>query len=357
MAAYESTTVNGVLSIRRAGSLPTRRLLYFNSYGMAKAWRLWEQGLYPGNHLWGCIELLDWGYEVIMVEPPRRHNLRDRVGYDWPAANLAVERLGPDDIVYCSHNVLLWTPILKAAKRVRAKLVGQIYAREPLPLSSHYSGVVAHTPVALDHLHRLCPPSCLCQHISWGVDLPFFTVQPYNPQYFLVTGKSFRDFEVLRRAFSNLPARLVIVGNGAGKSTAVSTNTSLVSDREMGASVYRQLVDTYYAQSGAVLVTLLPDERQRRAVGVTNVLEAMALARPVIVTRTGGLMSEIDVENEGVGIYVEPRDPFGLRDAVLRLYRAPELAEDMGRRGRQLCEQHFNMNRFGKELHAFLEAL
>ena len=120
---------DGVLVLRGAADTPARRILYVNSYGMARAWRLWKEGLYPGNHLWGCLELTQMGYEILIPEPAAGRGLRRRLKNDWHPARIAACRLKADDLVYCDHNVLLWTPFLKVLKTVKCKIVGLLFAR------------------------------------------------------------------------------------------------------------------------------------------------------------------------------------------------------------------------------------
>jgi len=83
----------------------------------------------------------------------------------------------------------------------------------------------------------------------------------------------------------------------------------------------------------------------------------MACGRPLIVTRTNALTSEIDVENSGIGLYVKPGDAGSLREAVKRLANEPEEAREMGQKGRKLCEECYNMDRFADDLHSFFEKL
>ena len=86
-------------------------------------------------------------------------------------------------------------------------------------------------------------------------------------------------------------------------------------------------------------------------------LEAMAMAKPVISTRTGALPGEIDVEKEGCGILVPPNDPAALARAMKTISDDPERAEAMGKAGRRLCENRYNIERYAADLHRFFENL
>ncbi len=69
------------------------------------------------------------------------------------------------------------------------------------------------------------------------------------------------------------------------------------------------------------------------------VVEAMLCARPVIVARTGALPERVD---DGVtGFVVPPGDALAIRDRLMQLHAAPELAAEMGRRARQTALARF----------------
>jgi glycosyltransferase involved in cell wall biosynthesis len=90
---------------------------------------------------------------------------------------------------------------------------------------------------------------------------------------------------------------------------------------------------------------------------MTNLIEALAMGRPVIVTRTGAIPAELDVEQAGCGVHVEPSDPHALVRAIDRIATDPRAAAEMGANGRRLCERRYNMGRFAADLHGFFESL
>jgi glycosyltransferase involved in cell wall biosynthesis len=120
---------------------------------------------------------------------------------------------------------------------------------------------------------------------------------------------------------------------------------------------FAELLHDQYAACAASLIVLQNDPTQTTAVGMTNLIEAMAMARPVIVTRTGALPTEIDVEQAGCGLHVPPNDAPALAAAINRLATDHREAEAMGERGRTLCESRFNITRYAADLHQFFESL
>jgi glycosyltransferase involved in cell wall biosynthesis len=85
------------------------------------------------------------------------------------------------------------------------------------------------------------------------------------------------------------------------------------------------------------------------------VLEAAAAGKPVVSTRTTGI---VDVVQDGVtGILVPPQNPSALALATSALIRDRNLAQQMGSRARFLVEQHFDNTVYLERLGAMLEAM
>jgi glycosyltransferase involved in cell wall biosynthesis len=106
-----------------------------------------------------------------------------------------------------------------------------------------------------------------------------------------------------------------------------------------------------YARSRFVVVPLRPSDTDN---GITVILEAMAMGRPVICSRTKG---QVDVIEDGVtGIYVPVGDPGALRQAMLDLWRDPARAAEMGRRARAYVEKHHTLDKFCRDVKAAVDA-
>ncbi|MBI4611290.1 MAG: glycosyltransferase family 4 protein [Candidatus Rokubacteria bacterium] len=84
-------------------------------------------------------------------------------------------------------------------------------------------------------------------------------------------------------------------------------------------------------------------------------LEALAMARPVVATRIDGV-AEV-VQHGGAGLLVRPRDPVALADAIVSLVKDPELARRLGGAGRKLIEDRFTVERMVDEVEAFYTTL
>jgi glycosyltransferase involved in cell wall biosynthesis len=76
----------------------------------------------------------------------------------------------------------------------------------------------------------------------------------------------------------------------------------------------------------------------------TSVLEAMAAGLPVVASRSGGTR---EIVKEGLtGFLVKPHDVTSMAEAVVKLLREPELASELGKKGRAVA-QDFSFGRAG----------
>ena len=78
----------------------------------------------------------------------------------------------------------------------------------------------------------------------------------------------------------------------------------------------------------------------------TAMLDAMALGKPVVAARSGGI-SEV-VQDGQTGLLVPPGDPQALAEALWYLLQHPEQAQAMGVAGRQRVERYFTVERMAR---------
>jgi len=82
-------------------------------------------------------------------------------------------------------------------------------------------------------------------------------------------------------------------------------------------------------------------------------LEGMACGRPVVVTRSGGMVESV-VHGE-TGFIIEKRNPEMLAEKILTLLNDKELAATLGRNGRQRAVSVFSRDRMARETAALYE--
>ncbi|MGD9497696.1 MAG: glycosyltransferase family 4 protein [Armatimonadota bacterium] len=85
------------------------------------------------------------------------------------------------------------------------------------------------------------------------------------------------------------------------------------------------------------------------------VIEAMAAARPVVATASGGI-PEIVVDGD-TGLLVPPREPEPLADAIAALLADPARARAMGQAGRRRALELFDVRRVAAQVQAIYDGI
>jgi len=128
-------------------------------------------------------------------------------------------------------------------------------------------------------------------------------------------------------------AWLLIVGEGSERDSLEAETASLgISDRV----VFTGRREDVPAVTAALDVSVLPSYREAQGL---SVLEAMALSRPVVASRVGGIPEMIE---DGVsGLLVPPNDREALASAIVRLLADHPLADMIAKRGHDLVHDRF----------------
>ena len=109
----------------------------------------------------------------------------------------------------------------------------------------------------------------------------------------------------------------------------------------------------YYSKSIAVCIPLNDDPDD--TCGFTELLESMAMGKPVIKAKTGCL--DINIEEQSVGYYYEPHNPYDLSDKLQLLYSKPKTAERLGRNGKKLVNEKYNIDVYRYRVKRFIDKI
>ncbi|MGE3326780.1 MAG: glycosyltransferase family 4 protein [Acidimicrobiia bacterium] len=190
----------------------------------------------------------------------------------------------------------------------------------------------------------------------FAVDTAFFRPQPRaetdDVPVISAAGLEHRDYDTLIEAVRDLPVRLVIAsGSPWSKRTDHARSNNLPSNVEVTRFDLHGLRDLYQ-QSRFVVVPLKDVEFQA---GITTILEAMAMARAVVCTRTPGQTDTIvhDVN----GLYVPPSDIVAMRSAITSLLDDPTNADTLGASGRAWAIEHAHTPTYAANLAASARGL
>jgi glycosyltransferase involved in cell wall biosynthesis len=216
--------------------------------------------------------------------------------------------------------------------------------------------------------------------LPYQVDTEFWRPQPVVEERLICSaGLEHRDYPTLFQATEGLDVRVVV---GAASYWSRQQNTAagvaLPANVKVDAFDYRALRDLY-ARAAIVVVPL--DDVDFQA-GVTTILEAMAMGKPVIVSHTQGQTDVVEdrrtitrsdpprprpesllrrlaawdgVPLEPNGFYVPPRNPAALRAAITYLLDHPAARARLGAAGRRTVERLLTVDQFAARLRALVD--
>lgn len=186
--------------------------------------------------------------------------------------------------------------------------------------------------------------------IPFMVDTGFFSPEKAGAStrqrpMICAVGNEARDYATLIEAAADLPVDVVIVaGSFWSKSADTIGRRALPPNVTVGRYSYAELRQIY--ADSALMV--LPLQRGDFQAGITALLEAMAMGKAVICTRTLG-QTDVVVEGES-GLYVPPGDPAALRAAIEGLLADPARREALGRAGRRRVAQSMELEQYTARL-------
>ncbi len=300
-----------------------------------------------GMHFYGQIPFVMRLFRRERFDIVHAHGPRDHI---LAAAGLACS--GRSILVRTKHNL---TPI-------KGGLAARILYR------NRTDGFIAVSQAAKETLVQNGVPAHMIHVVYGGVDLEQFSPRPKDaglleefglqPGELVIgvagrLGSKSKDTLSLIRAAKIIcdkrsDVRFLLAGGGAEKVIAEATALGLT-DR---------VVFTGYRTDRPRIYSLMdifvqPSVREAFA---NTILEAMAMGKPVVGTRIGGIPEAV-VEGES-GCLCEAGNPDSLANAVLDVIMSPGLLESMGMKARERAERHFSREKMAERTdHAYRELL
>ena len=333
-----------------------------------------ENGKYPKNHLWGIDaieEMNSWNARVLFTQsfkiPRLLESLLNRSLFRGsPGAKVELTALKASknaDLIYsvCGplamarfypKKLVSWIFRNPITQNKGFKLAHQAY--KPRNLSAN-AGLMCLTPTAEKNFSKFAPSKFL----PWCVDLEMFrsskeTSPPKKP-FFFASGKTQRDYETLVKAAPMVDAEIRIIGPSHLRPFTIPSNINWINtsyDPPDKAIDYHNLRN-WYDQAIAVCIPLSGDADD--TCGYTNMLEGMAMAKPVLMTRSGCL--HIEPEKGNFGYLINPRDPKDWSEKMNLILSNQEFTKTLGENGRKIAEENFCRKSFNKNVISFLENL
>jgi glycosyltransferase involved in cell wall biosynthesis len=221
---------------------------------------------------------------------------------------------------------------------------------------SHITTLVLWTSTHREFaMNRLGVPPEKIRFITYYVDQKFFRPMPRETDTICAVGQEMRDYPTLVEAMRGLDIKCHIA---AGKSRGgrifdtvkvIYEHDSLPTNVTVGPLNLVELRELY-ARSRFIVIPLLPTDSDN---GLTSILEAMAMGKAVICSKTKG-QNDVIIDGK-TGIFVPQGNPKALREAIEYLWAHPEIAEKMGREGRKIIEEKFTWDKFVNNIKSFAE--
>ncbi len=181
--------------------------------------------------------------------------------------------------------------------------------------------------------------------VTEQTDTHFFTPGPQSPEKTRPIigsgGLEQRDYKTLATAIKPLDVDV--------KVCAVSPNATAMKDtfpevlpKNMSVGYYDwpDLVQLY-RDSDVVVISLKNHNYQA---GLTTLFESLACQRPVVMTRTPGLVG--DFADAGLITAVKAGDPQAMRSAILDLLNNPKKAQAMAQKGYETVSKYYTSERY-----------
>lgn len=166
-------------------------------------------------------------------------------------------------------------------------------------------------------------------------------------EYIYSGGRSYRDYPTLVQAMAEVPFPLVI--------NATPKDWVGLPARENIHRLGLVPLEEYLGLINASLFVVISLKKVPFAAGLIAILNAMAAAKAMIVTRLPG--SEDYIEDGETGLLVTAGSVSELRNAILFLLENPEERARLGRNARRQYERLYTMEAFSERIHRLLEEL
>lgn len=297
--------------------------------------------------------LLDYN-DVEQAPSPLVRSIARRLGPRWGLAWLAFQRRREWDQFYATgEDIAIPLAMLFRLVRLHERITAVVH-NCGTPNRRRLFRRLGHAPFR--HLvviasaqeriltNDLQMPRSKVARIPYWIDHRFYTPQPTETDgSFLSVGLESRDYTTLEAAVRGLPYQFTVVASGWSPSSGFTAATGI----ETGSNIrvlrglsFAELRDLYARASGVIA----PLDNVTSAAGVTSMFEGMAMGKPIIVSRSPGILDY--VQDNVSALSVATGDPMALRQAIETLGAEPERATAMGRYNRQWVEQAFTMEHY-----------
>ncbi len=354
---------------------PVIKVILVNNYDLLGILDLLqqEQGNAPSQQLWGYTAFDNYGITIDIL-PFNKYTLLKNISKKLKVLGDLDQQLrlllkyNQYDVVYSAHYLTtLFLSFLRLVRIFKKPIVAIGY-QAPKNKSFYWKlfvkifiegndKILCLSESLLKDLEELGISKQKLDLIEWGTDLKFYDFdssgidryQQFDQHKFIFSpGKTYRDYSTLIQAFTDVDWRLTICGAGqfnlSNLAEPISSNITII--QEM---IHWRDFIKLYQQAYAVAIPIAIDQNKlKNAIGLTALTEAMANGKAIIMTRNEYV--GVDLEKEGIGIWVDPKEVQGWHKAISYLWENPQVTQEMGKKARLLAEKKYNLEFFSRKL-------
>src|SRR5208337_318211 len=284
----------------------------------------------------------------------------------WSLARTLAARLGSDDVVYCL-DADMGLPLAGAFRRAASRPKQAVFLHN---LDRPRGRLSAKLVRAADTVNLFCSycSSQLEFVQEWlkvspdrtfllreHLDNRFFTPGPPTPgktrPVVASVGLERRDYVTLAAATRDLDIEVRVAAWSAFARKQSKTFPAEIPANMIIRSYQPKELVQLYRDANVVVVSMLPN----KYAGITTLIEGLACRRPVVATRTLGLVDYL-TPTGGISV-VEPGDSAAMRAAIVRLLETPEEALAQAQTGYESVERLYDFDRYIETIASRLESL
>ena len=269
----------------------------------------------------------------------------------WAAARKLSEQVSSDDVIFCNgEDIGIPVAAVCGQSPNRPKIfvhfhnIDRLRGRVALKLfglGDKIDVFMACASPQTDFLRSYLPiPESRILLLLDQTDTQFFTPGPVSGekkrQTVVSVGLEKRDYRLLAAATADLDVDVKISGfSKDAKALSQAFPDTMPENMTRKFYEWPDLVQLY--RDADVIAVCLVDNKY--AAGVQGLLEGMACKRPVVITRTQGMVDYLATPD--IAKVVDVGDAAGLREAIVHLLKNPQEAESQAQRGYEMVvNQH-----------------
>lgn len=238
--------------------------------------------------------------------------------------------------------IVLWDIGLTESWRLRERLMDFVVPR--------VEGIMVLASSQKAYIERRWAPKCPVMVIGHSIDTDFYTPCPGPDEgyIFSIGNDASRDYPTLLQAVEDAPEKVILRTNIAVPIDPARHSKLAVLNSPVPFGKLKEL----YGKARMVVIPLV---ETLNAGGVSAILEAAAMGKPMIVSNSR-VIQDFLIPGQTC-LQVPERNPLELRGAIRRLLDEPETRSRLGRSAREFVERTSSMPAFVARLASAMHEL